>query len=53
MLLPAIASASAVLAASGYALGAPFGAFEVWDRLAVVGDGGGLAVGADAGPGEG
>ena len=52
VLLPAIARTGVVLATSSDALIAPFRAFVVWDCLTVVGDRRGLAVGADAGPGE-
>jgi len=52
MLLPAVARTRVVLTASSDALIAPFRAFVVWNCLAVVGDGGGCAIGADAGPGE-
>lgn len=51
--LPAIAGTRVVLATSGDALVTPFRAFIVWDCLAVVGYGRGLAVGADAVPVEG
>lgn len=53
MVLSAIARTRVILATGGNALVGPLGALVVGYCLAVVGDGGGLAVAADAGPVEG